>query len=101
MSKPAELVDEGYRYRESYYEIEKMYVTIGDKSVTISVSHPDIKPRTLVGLCLVENLATLALEEGVDREIVASVIWECSRSTGDLADRLSRLLTIDTGTKTK
>ena len=92
MSKPIELVDTGYRYREDYYELTAMYVTIADRSLTISISDPDLKDRTAVGLCIIENLATLCLEEGIGKEIVSSAIWECSRNKSDLADRLSYLL---------
>ncbi len=87
-----ELIDEGHRYLESYYELANMYVTIGSQSVTLSISDPQMKDRTAVGLCLIESLATLALEEGVDKEIISSVMWQCSRATGDLADRLSYLI---------
>lgn len=87
-----ELVDHCRRYIEKYYEIARLYITIGDKSLTMSISDPKIKTRTHVELGIIESLATLLLEEGVERDVVASAIWENSRTKGDLADTLSLLL---------
>jgi hypothetical protein len=95
MSKPIEELDSGARYIERYYEAANMYVYIGEKSLSISISGPKITNRTLVGLGIIESLATLLLEEGVDKEIIGSAIWENSRDKGDLADRLSRLITME------
>ena len=87
-----ELIDEGKKYRERYYDVSTMHVIVGEKSLTIHMSNENIPERTIVGIGIIENLVTLALAEGIDKEIVSAVIWECSRNKGDLADRLSYLL---------
>ena len=82
----------GHRYKEQYYEVARLYVTITDKSLTLSISDPEITDRTLTGLGCIESLVTLCLSEGIGNELISSALWENSRHKGDIADRLSLLL---------
>lgn len=84
--------EEGTRHRLKYYEIANLYATITDKSLTLSISDPDLKTRTRVGLGCIESLVTLCLQEGIDKELIASALWENSAGKGDIADSLSFIL---------
>ncbi len=87
-----EFVDNVVKYTGQYYDIGNIYILSGEKSLTISISDPRIKDRTLVGLGIIESLATLCLEEGIDRDLITSAIWRNSRDKGDLGDILSGIV---------
>ena len=84
--------DVGKRTRHEYRG-ENMYVFTGERSMSISMVSLDIEDNTLEGLDVIGSLVSLLLENEVDKEIIAGVIWENSRNTGSLADILARVLT--------
>ena len=81
----------GTRYKIQYRN-EPMYVIVTQKSLDISCISHDMEQNTLTGLGVISSLITLLLEEGVDKEIIASSIWAESRNKQDLADDLSMIL---------
>ncbi len=80
------------------YKGQTLYVMKTDKSFDISaldfdfVLKRETEPTTLVGLGIISAVITLALQEGIDSELISSAIWTESRNKGDLADRLSLIL---------
>lgn len=78
------------------YKGHNLYVIKSDVSLDINCLDHDkgksAEQTTLTGLGIISGLITLALEEGVDEEIIASAIWQESRKQKDLADLLSLIL---------
>lgn len=85
------LHDEGIRHT-CYYRGNPMYVYVSDRALSISMVALSAKEHTLEALDIISGLTTMLLENGTDSEKISSVIWECSRRNGSLADSLSKVL---------
>lgn len=86
--------DEGKRYRIRYRN-DNLYVVLTPVSMDMSMVSRDVKDETLTGLGVISTLVTMLLEEDIDREIIAGMIWTQSRRKNDLADTLASLIVKD------
>ncbi len=86
----------GTRYKFEYKN-HNLYVILCEKSIDINCldqdkGNQDTEKTTLTGLGIIQALITLALQEDIDKELIASAIWSESRKKLDLADELSMIL---------
>lgn len=88
-------LDDGKRYRVRYRD-NNLYVVCTPRSLDMSMVSLDVKDDTLTGLGIISTLVTMLMEEEIDREIIAGMIWTQSRHKNDLADTLASLIIKDT-----
>lgn len=88
-------LDVGKRYRVRYRQ-DNLYVVLTKRSLDMSMVSRDTKDETLTGLGIISTLVTMLMEEEIDREIIAGMIWTQSRHKNDLADTLASLIVKDT-----
>jgi len=72
------------------YNGNNFYVVITDNSFNIAGTSHKIPDRTHVAFGIINRLATRLVEDGVDLEDLAGMVWSESRDKGDLADTISK-----------
>ena len=94
IQKPIEAAGDGNRMRVHYND-QTYYIIITEQSFEITFSSEDtskIEDRTKVGLGLISALATALLQEKVDIEDLAAIMFTESLDIGDLADVLTKAI---------
>ena len=76
------------------YKGYKLYAVVTDNSFTITGTSEDVTIKTDVAFGIINRLTTRLIEDGIDLEDMAGMIWTESRDKGDLADIISRALEI-------
>ena len=95
-TKPIEPAGEGNCLRMKYFG-ENFYVVVTGQSFDILYSSDKeerVEARTKVGFSIISELATALLQEGYPQEDLASLIFTCSQTKGDLADLLTKPLEV-------
>ena len=73
------------------YRNEKLYVVMGEKSLTLSMRNID-NHCTTTGLEIIGRLVTLLLKKGIDKQEISGQIFKASIDENDLAWQLDKII---------